>query len=98
VSWAEIKGVAIARQGVRRYCDIFQKRVDPRGKTYYWLAGELVEEVEEPTPGVSDQEIPTDVQAIRTHYITITPLQFNLTNSSQFQAMSALKFNISDNA
>jgi len=98
VSWTEIKGVAIARQGVRRYCDIFQKRVDPRGKTYYWLAGELIEELEDPTPPVSDQEIPTDVQAIRDHYITITPLQFNLTNSSQFQAISALKFNISDNA
>ena len=96
VSWAEIKGVAIARQGVRRYCDIFQKRVDPRGKTYYWLAGELIEELEDPTPPVSDQEIPTDVQAIRDHYITITPLQFNLTNSSQVQAISALKFNISD--
>lgn len=96
VSWEEMKGVAIARQGVRRYCDIFQKRVDPRGKTYYWLAGELIEELEDPTPPVSDQEIPTDVQAIRDHYITITPLQFNLTNSSQLQAISALKFNISD--
>jgi len=28
----------------------FEKRVDPRGKTYYWLAGELLEEVEPQGP------------------------------------------------
>lgn len=74
----EIAGVALTRQGVRRYIDVFERRLDPRGKTYYWLAGELLEEVE-PEPN-SPQHIPTDVQAIRDNYITVTPLQYNLTD------------------
>jgi 5'-nucleotidase len=93
VSEAEIAGVKITRQGVRRYFDQFEKRVDPRGKTYYWLAGEILEDVDEPELDSAEafrlketnlklaefQQIPTDVQAIRQNYITLTPLQYNLT-------------------
>lgn len=75
-----IAGVAITRQGIRRYIDVFEKRIDPRGKTYYWLAGELLEDVEE--SGYLADQAPTDVQAIRNNYITITPLQYNLTCAS----------------
>lgn len=77
----KIAGVAITRQGIRRYFDTFQKRVDPRGKTYYWLAGEAVEEVEQPDDPLLPSHIETDVQAIRRNYITITPLQYNLTQA-----------------
>ncbi|WNZ23346.1 5'/3'-nucleotidase SurE [Leptolyngbya sp. NK1-12] len=93
VSEAEIAGVVITRQGVRRYFDQFEKRVDPRGKTYYWLAGEVIEDSADPElesveafklKGVNldlawFQQIPTDVQAIRQNYITVTPLQYDLT-------------------
>jgi 5'-nucleotidase len=90
----DIAGVAITRQGIRRYLDLFEKRVDPRGKTYYWLAGELLEDVDDLEPQFSalmiqgdgsklDLELidktMTDVYAIRHNYITITPLQYNLT-------------------
>ncbi|MFM7424656.1 MAG: 5'/3'-nucleotidase SurE, partial [Elainella sp.] len=89
---SEILGVALTRQGVRRYVDQFEKRIDPRGKTYYWLAGEILEEVPEPQLDSPEalklkgsnfdlawfQQIPTDVQAIRQNYITLTPLQYNL--------------------
>lgn len=79
VAAESIAGVTITRQGIRRYVDVFDKRVDPRGKTYYWLSGELLEEVEDPTH--TDYNIPTDVQAIRNNLITVTPLQYNLTSS-----------------
>ena len=93
VNLKEIAGVSITRQGVRRYIDVFEKRVDPRGKTYYWLAGELLEEVE-PEHGLHlPQDIPTDVQAIRNNYITITPLQYNLTYASGLNQLQKLKFN-----
>ncbi|MBD1999531.1 5'/3'-nucleotidase SurE [Oculatella sp. FACHB-28] len=86
----DIIGVALTRQGIRRYFDTFEKRIDPRGKTYYWLAGELIEEISEPDQittmaGVPDLNLEwanqtmTDVQAIRQNYITVTPLQYNLT-------------------
>lgn len=78
VSASEIAGVVFTRQGVRRYVDVFEKRVDPRGKTYYWLAGELLEEVEAPSDFA--EATMTDVQAIRDNLITVTPLQYNLTS------------------
>lgn len=78
VSDSAIVGVAVTRQGIRRYVDVFEKRVDPRGKTYYWLAGELLEDVEE-SPDFAEYAM-TDVQAIRENLITVTPLQYNLTS------------------
>jgi 5'-nucleotidase len=87
VAAAEIKGAKITRQGIRRYFDQFEKRLDPRGKTYYWLAGEAVEDIEDPLPNQgwppelmqAMAAIPTDVQAVRDRYISVTPLQYNLT-------------------
>jgi 5'-nucleotidase len=76
----KITGVAITRQGLRRYIEQFERRIDPRGKTYYWLAGEVVEEIEQPEHLHLGPNIPTDVQAIRKNYITVTPLQYNLTD------------------
>jgi 5'-nucleotidase len=93
VKLEEIAGVVLTRQGVRRYVDVFEKRVDPRGKTYYWLAGELLEEVE-PEQGLHlPQAIPTDVEAIRQNYITVTPLQYNLTYASGLNQLRQWKFN-----
>jgi 5'-nucleotidase len=80
VSSAEIAGVKIVRQGIRRYFDTFQKRVDPRGKTYYWLSGEALQDLEQPEHFHLPPDIETDVQAIQRNYITIVPLQFNLTS------------------
>lgn len=65
-----IAGVRITRLGVARYRDVFHKRTDPRGRTYYWLAGELDDNGNEPG---------TDLHAIRNNEISITPLRLNLT-------------------
>lgn len=89
---SEIAGVLVTRQGIRRYIDVFERRVDPRGKTYYWLAGELLEEVEV-EPGLNlPADVPTDVEAIRNNYITITPLQYNLTYASGLKELASKKF------
>ncbi|MBW4691915.1 MAG: 5'/3'-nucleotidase SurE [Lyngbya sp. HA4199-MV5] len=87
-----IAGVKITRQGIRRYIDVFEKRLDPRGKTYYWLAGELLEEVAE-TSALADQA-PTDVEAIRAHYITVTPLQYNLTAATGLASLKHWTFDV----
>ncbi len=92
VKWEEIAGVAITRQGLRRYVDVFEKRIDPRGKTYYWLAGELLEEVES-EPNLNSQHVPTDVEAIRDNYITVTPLQYNLTDKAALNCLQTWKIN-----
>jgi 5'-nucleotidase len=71
VEWEDIAGVRVTRLGRRRYTDVFERRVDPRGKVYYWLAGEA-EELEESKD--------TDVQAIRDNCISITPIHHDLTH------------------
>lgn len=94
VEAAAIKGSTIARQGIRRYVDLFEKRVDPRGKTYYWLAGEVLETVDHDEDSyqlLADslqqlrdfshlQQVPADVEVIQQNWITITPLHYNLTS------------------
>ncbi|MBD2325833.1 5'/3'-nucleotidase SurE [Alkalinema sp. FACHB-956] len=84
VAAEEIKGAIVTRQGIRRYIEVFEKRQDPRGKTYYWLAGEAIEEVDDPE---ADHEIPSDVEAIRQNFITITPLQYNLTSHKTLKSL-----------
>ncbi|MBI2995934.1 MAG: 5'/3'-nucleotidase SurE [Candidatus Melainabacteria bacterium] len=68
---SEIAGIEITELGVRPYNDYFVKRVDPRGRTYYWLAGEAIEENE--LPG-------TDVFAVKNNQISITPVTIHMTN------------------
>ena len=74
VSAEEIAGVLVTRQGLRRYIEKFEQRLDPRGKNYYWLEGEIIEDIEQPEDSNLPPHILTDVQAIRDRYITITPL------------------------
>jgi 5'-nucleotidase len=92
VQWEEIAGAIITRQGVRRYVDVFDKRVDPRGKTYYWLTGEVLEEVEPPLGLNLPQNVPIDVHVVRKNYISITPLQYNLTYGMALNQLSEWEF------
>ncbi len=68
---SDIKGLRITRLGSRRYQNIFQERKDPRGQTYYWLGGEVVQE---------SQEIDSDVRAVAEGYLSMTPIHFDLTD------------------
>ena len=81
VAASEIAGVLITRQGLRRYIEKFEQRYDPRGKSYYWLVGEIIEDIPQPEDSNLPPHILTDVQAIRDRYITITPLRYNLTDA-----------------
>jgi 5'-nucleotidase len=74
-----MKGIMITRQGLRVYRDALDRRVDPRGRPYYWIGGEA------PT-GVNEEG--TDVGALAAGYVSVTPLQLDLTN---YKAMDVLK-------
>ena len=67
----EPRGVRITRQGVRRYPGKLEKRVDPMGRAYFWLGGD------EP---IDVHEEGTDVKAISDGYISVTPVQLDLTD------------------
>ena len=79
LSVEDMKGFAITRQGLRVYRDVLDRRVDPRGRPYYWIGGEA------PT-GVNEEG--TDVGALAADYVSITPLQLDLTH---YKAMDELK-------
>jgi len=74
-----MKGIIVTRQGLRVYRDVLDRRVDPRGRPYYWIGGEA------PT-GVDEEG--TDVGALLAGYVSVTPLQLDLTN---YKAMDVLK-------
>jgi 5'-nucleotidase len=67
----EIRGWQITRQGIRVYQDALDRRLDPRGRSYYWIGGE-------PPTGVPDEG--TDVGALAEGYVSINPLHLDLTD------------------
>ncbi len=75
----EIKGVQFTRLGQRVYNDKLDARIDPRGRPYYWIGGDF------PT-GVPDDG--TDVGALHHGYISVTPLQMDMT---AYQFMKTLQ-------
>jgi 5'-nucleotidase len=84
-----ITGTKITRQGLRRYHNMFERRTDPRGKGYYWLAGEVLEDVDAPITHPRDAELLTDVQAIAQGFISVTPLQYYLTHYERVEQMQS---------
>jgi 5'-nucleotidase len=72
---SDICGIVLAPLGLRHYSETFERRIDPRGKTYYWIAGEAID---------TDAAPDSDIAAIQDNYITVTPLHFNLTAHADF--------------
>ena len=68
----------ITRQGLRVYRDALDKRVDPRGRPYYWIGGEAPTGVNEPG---------TDFGALKAGFVSITPLQLDLTDQQTIKMM-----------
>jgi len=67
----DIKGLKICRQAYAKYEEDFVERHDPNGRRYYWLTGEFVN---------FDKGKDTDVWALAHNYVSIVPVQFDLTN------------------
>ncbi len=75
----DIKGVKVTRQGKRIYSDAVVEKVDPRGRKYYWIGGDVLGYLEEEG---------TDFEAVNRGYVSITPLHLDLTN---YKAMDVIK-------
>ena len=73
-------GVKVTQLGIRRYVNCFEKRINPRGKVYYWLAGESVD--------VETGLLDIDSQAIKDNFISITPIHFNLTHFNEIENLN----------
>jgi 5'-nucleotidase len=66
----KMRGIALTRQGLRVYHSRLDERTDPRNKAYYWIGGDA------PT-GVPERG--TDVGALAEGFVSVTPLQLDLT-------------------
>ena len=94
------RGVRVTKLGMRRYINVFDKRIDPRGNDYYWMAGEPLDtEHEQKTRQAIIQsvdnnnchlDIDIDVEAVKNHYISITPLHFDLTDFYAIEQISQM--------
>jgi 5'-nucleotidase len=71
ISESKIRGVRVTRQGVTRFVEKFDRRIDPRENVYYWQCGS--------NPPL-EEDGDTDGSALANDCISITPIQHDLTN------------------
>lgn len=81
---SEIKGIKICRQAKAVWMERFDKRTNPQGKEYYWLTGEFVNQ---------DHGEDTDEWALYNGYVSIVPVQFDLTAHHAIQKLNSLHWN-----
>jgi 5'-nucleotidase len=85
LSLAELRGVVLTRQGLRVYRDALVRREDPRHRPYYWIGGDA------PT-GINEEG--TDFWALREGWVSITPLQLDLTDRVQLDLLRAWELSL----
>jgi len=81
----QIKGISFTTQDLVRQRDVYEKRNDPRGDVYYWLASQ--------TP-VEESMLNTDLKALMENRITITPISFDLTDLKELKRLTSLPIDI----
>lgn len=78
----KIAGILLTKQGKSKWDDIYEKRVDPYGRNYYWLTGNLFE---------LDHDLEFDQAAIKKNYVSISPIHFDLTDYHTYSEMKDWK-------
>lgn len=66
----QLKGIRVCRQADAKWEEKFDKREDPRGRTYYWMCGEFVN---------FDKGDDTDEAALADGYVSVVPVRYDLT-------------------
>ena len=79
--------VHVVPMGVQAYGEEFEKRVDPRGRTYYWMIGKIDNPPHDPE---------SDLSALERGHITVTPLDFDLTRQSTLAKMRDWSWDLTD--
>ena len=79
--------VCVTPMNVTRYGNSFEKRIDPRGREYYWLTGG-------PAPATPGHE--TDLTVLAKGRVSLTPLDYNLTRAAALDEMEQWEFPLSE--
>lgn len=80
-----INGIRLTRQGKRRYAEEIVHKIDPRGRSYYWIGG-----------GVgSFEDVPgTDCHAVNAGLVSVTPLTTGFTNHAVFAQLEGWQLSL----
>ena len=81
LSREQIKGVKVCRQSDGHWEENFDKRMNPMGKTYYWLSGNFCNH---------DDATDTDIWALENGYISVVPVKFDVTAHHHIQQLNFL--------
>ena len=84
LSKKDIKGIKVCRQAKANWVEKFDKRQNPQGKDYYWLTGKFVN---------LDKGEDTDEWALKQGYISVVPVQFDMTAHHFIQQLNSWSFN-----
>jgi 5'-nucleotidase len=84
LSKKDIKGIKICRQAKANWVEEFDKRKNPQGKDYYWLTGKFVN---------LDNGEDTDEWALENGYVSVVPIQFDLTAHHYIQNLNSWNLN-----
>lgn len=79
---SELKGIRVCRQCKGYWREEFFCRQDPRGKDYFWLTGAF----QNAEPAATD----TDEWALANGYVSVVPIQVDLTDSGQVSSLGEL--------
>jgi 5'-nucleotidase len=80
-----VRGIRTVPQNVAPYVENFDRRVDPRGRVYFWTRPDFCCPAPHPD---------TDVTTLADGYITVTPLQFDLTHQALLRQMNGWKWRL----
>ncbi len=80
VSADRVRGIRITKQGNMRSIEKYDRRVDPRNRTYYWLCNIAT---------LADEDPACDSAALASRCISITPIHHDLTDYEAVKALSA---------
>ena len=80
---SEIKGIKICRQAKSYWVEEFDKRKNPLGQEYYWLTGKFIDK---------DKGEDTDEWALKNGFISIVPVEFDLTAHSAIKVLNQWNF------
>src|SRR5574341_2689504 len=80
-----IQGVVVTRQGRRVYSETVVRKIDPRGKAYYWIGG---------TAPSWERSGETDYEAVTSGWVSVTPLHLDLTNHRVIDEMKSWRLSL----
>lgn len=87
VPLSDIEGIMITKQGFRSYENFVEKQFSPRGRAYYWIAG---------NSGPHDAQPGSDGYALINDYVSVTPINLDLTCDELLKPLEARKGMVND--